>query len=152
MIGNPPDHVPPPDPLGLLLAAAFDTAHVTALRGRVGGVAHEYGLTAAEAGDFVTAVNEVMTNAVRHGGGAAQLRLWANGALTCEVCDQGPGFAAAQYINRQQRPTPSSGGGMGLWIAQQTSDTLSIESGPTGTTVRITAVQNAPQDHLDSLR
>ena len=36
-------------------------------------------------------------------------------------------------------PTPT--GGMGLWIAQQISHSLTIESGPGGTTVRIVAAR-----------
>lgn len=54
------------------------------------------------------------------------------------------GFAAARYLNRRQPPPPSGSGGMGLWIVQQTSDAMSIDSGSTGTTIRISAVLPGP--------
>ncbi|GAA1861267.1 SpoIIE family protein phosphatase [Asanoa iriomotensis] len=133
---GPPPH---PEPR-LLLAAEFDRAGVATLRRRVADEAERHGLADDVADDFVAAVNEVMTNAIRHGGGAGALRLLADHTgLVCEVRDHGNGFPAAAFLAREVRPTPSSTGGMGLWIAQQTSHALHIESGPAGTLVRITA-------------
>ncbi|MEV4534450.1 SpoIIE family protein phosphatase [Asanoa sp. NPDC049518] len=131
---------PPPRPEPrVLLDEAFDRAGVAALRRRVADEASRHGMPDEEADDFVAAVNEVMTNAIRHGGGAGTLRLVTDGGgLVSEVRDRGTGFPAAAFLAREERPTPSSTGGMGLWIAQQTSH-LHIESGPTGTLVRITA-------------
>ncbi|MEV0719815.1 SpoIIE family protein phosphatase [Asanoa sp. NPDC050611] len=132
---------PPPRPEPrLLLEGAFDRAGVATLRRRIADEAERSGMGGEAADDFVAAVNEVMTNAIRHGGGAGSLRLVDDvSGLVCEVRDHGGGFPAAEYLARQVRPTPSSTGGMGLWIAQQTSHALHIESGPAGTLVRITA-------------
>jgi anti-sigma regulatory factor (Ser/Thr protein kinase) len=91
-----------------------------------------------KADGFIIAINEVMTNAVRHGGGNGELRLWSGHALLCEVDDHGPGFDAGPHLERTTRPTPSRTGGLGLWLARQTSDTLTVDSGPNGTTVSIT--------------
>ncbi|GIF62294.1 hypothetical protein Ais01nite_03290 [Asanoa ishikariensis] len=122
----------------VLLDEPFDRAGVAALRRRVADEASRHGMPDDAADDFVAAVNEVMTNAIRHGGGAGTLRLLAEGpGLVSEIRDRGAGFPAATFLSRQERPTPSSTGGMGLWIAQQTSR-MHIESGPTGTLVRIT--------------
>ena len=99
------------------------------------------GVRGTRADDFVTAVNEVMTNAVRHGGGGGELRLWGEDVLVCEISDRGRGFPAAAYLDRRERPVATPTGGMGLWIAQQISDSLTIESGPGGTTVRITTAR-----------
>ena len=129
-----------PEPV-VLLSETFDRGRVTPLRRRVAEETERYGLTGDAADDFVAAVNEVMTNAIRHGGGAGMLRLIEADGLVGEVRDRGAGFPAAEYLARQVRPTPSSTGGMGLWIAQQTSHALHIESGPNGTLVRITAAR-----------
>jgi len=126
----------------LILAAVFDRAGVAVLRRQIAVEAARHGMAADGVDDFVAAVNEVMTNAIRHGGGAGRLRLVSIGDdLVCEVRDSGAGFPAASFLARQERPTPSPIGGMGLWIAQQTSHDLQIESGPAGTLVRITAAR-----------
>ncbi|GIF73831.1 SpoIIE family protein phosphatase [Asanoa siamensis] len=129
----------PPEP-DVVLDGAFDRAGVATLRRRVADAADRHGLAGEASDDFVAAVNEVMTNAIRHGGGSGMLRLLVtDGRLVCEVRDHGAGFPAGDFLARRERPTPSSTGGMGLWIAQQTSYALRIESGPAGTLVRITA-------------
>jgi len=124
----------------VLVEATFDRPGISELRRRVSAAAHRHGLGADRADDFTTAVNEVMTNAVRHGGGAGTLLLLDDGGqLVCEVRDRGRGFPATAFLGRTERPTPSPSGGMGLWIAQQTCRDLRVQSGPGGTLVRITA-------------
>jgi anti-sigma regulatory factor (Ser/Thr protein kinase) len=126
-----------PAPEDLLLSEPFDGTGFASLRRRVHAAADAFGVRGTRADDFVTAVNEVMTNAVRHGGGGGELRLWGDDAIVCEVSDRGRGFPASAYLDRRERPAATPTGGMGLWIAQQISDSLTIESGPGGTTVRI---------------
>ncbi|MFK3979709.1 ATP-binding protein [Micromonospora sp. NPDC050397] len=123
----------------LLLVVEFDVARFTDVRREVDSRSRECRISPEKADDFVAAVNEIMINAIRHGGGRGELRLWQDAQLTCEIRDHGPGFAADNYLNRAHRPSPSADGGMGLWIVQTTSDTLSIVSDPTGTTVVIGA-------------
>jgi serine/threonine-protein kinase RsbW len=52
------------------------------------------------------------------------------------VSDNGPGFPAG-HATIGRRPRPTAAGGRGLWIAQQMTDHLHIDSGPAGTTARI---------------
>ncbi|HWH01308.1 MAG TPA: ATP-binding protein, partial [Pilimelia sp.] len=52
-----------------LLARTFDAEQVTELRHAVARCAEESGLSGHPLEDFVLAVNELATNAVRHGGG-----------------------------------------------------------------------------------
>lgn len=117
----------------------FDIELFAEVRREVDAAARRSGLELEKAIDFVAAVNEVMTNAIRHGGGRGELRLWQDDTLRCEIRDGGPGFPAGDYLDRTEAPRPSPTGGLGLWIAQQTSDLISIDSGPAGTTVRISA-------------
>lgn len=121
----------------LLIAEAFDQAQVTDLRHSVTSCAHAAGLSGQRLDDFVLAVNELITNAVRHGGGRGWLRLWQQaGSLLCEVSDHGRGISA-QRLNDRSRPAPDTAGGWGLWLARELSDTMQVETGPAGTTVRI---------------
>ncbi|HEY0696674.1 MAG TPA: ATP-binding protein [Micromonospora sp.] len=139
MGGRPPDRSVRNAGVRLLFVASFDTARLGDVRRHVDQVARGCGLDADTRADFVTAVNEMMTNAIRHGGGRGELRLTVADRISCEVRDHGPGFAAEDYVDRRDRPSPSPDGGMGLWIVQRTTETMAIESGPTGTTVRISA-------------
>ncbi|MGK5742624.1 ATP-binding protein [Micromonospora sp. URMC 103] len=120
-----------------LIAEAFDRAQVTELRHSVTSCAHAAGLRDQRLDDFVLAVNELITNAVRHGGGRGSLRLWRlDDQLVCEVADQGLGISAGRLGDRS-RPAPETAGGWGLWLARQLSDTMEVRSGESGTVVRI---------------
>ncbi|MFR9780194.1 ATP-binding protein [Micromonospora sp. MS34] len=139
-----PRTVVPIEP-SLLIAEAFDQAQVTELRHSVTSCAHVSGLSGQRLDDFVLAINELITNAVRHGGGQGWLRLWReDGELVCEVADHGHGISA-QRLSDRNRPAPDKAGGWGLWLARQLSDTMAVESGEAGTVVRITAEVAARQ-------
>lgn len=139
MVGHPGDH-PSPSGTRILLDTKLSAGQLPAVRQQVADVARRCGLTPQRVSDWVIAVNELMTNAIRHGGDAGQLRVWENGRLICEVQDNGPGFSAAEYVSPRNRPAPSAAGGMGLWIAQQMTDDLQIDAGPAGTVVRISII------------
>jgi anti-sigma regulatory factor (Ser/Thr protein kinase) len=119
-----PSGFPSADGFSLVLALGFRAGDVAAVRRRVDRELRDRGLAQEEADDFVVAINEIMTNAVRHGGGFGRLRLWVGGEFVCEIEDHGGGFAAGPYLIRVERPSATPSGGMGLWIAQQTTDGL----------------------------
>ncbi|WBB66599.1 ATP-binding protein [Micromonospora sp. WMMD812] len=131
-----PRTVVPIEP-SLLITEAFDQAQVTELRHSVTSCAHAAGLRGQRLDDFVLAVNELITNAVRHGGGRGSLRLWRRDErLVCEVADHGHGISA-QRLGDRSRPEPDTAGGWGLWLARQLSDSMEVASGEAGTVVRI---------------
>lgn len=139
-----PRTVVPIEP-SLLIAEAFDQAQVTDLRHSVTSCAHASGLVGQRLDDFVLAVNELITNAVRHGGGRGWLRLWRqSGDLVCEVSDHGRGISA-QRLGDRSRPAPDTAGGWGLWLARELSDTMQVDTGAAGTTVRISTAVGAPE-------
>lgn len=139
-----PRTVVPIEP-SLLIAEAFTQAQVTELRHSVTSCAHAAGLAGQRLDDFVLAVNELITNAVRHGGGQGRLRLWHGaGELVCEVADHGHGISARRLSDRA-RPAPDTAGGWGLWLARELSDTMAVETGQAGTVVRITTALAARQ-------
>ena len=123
--------------IDLLLSEAFDHSRVTELRHAVASCAAAAGLSGDRLDDFVIAVNELLTNAVQHGGGSGRLSLWRAGAsVVCEVADHGGGMPAGRSELRG-RPAPDQPGGRGLWLAAELTETLEIETSPNGTSVRI---------------
>ena len=88
----------------------------------------------------MVAVNELLTNAVRHGGGAGRLALWqADGGVVCEVSDVGPGLPKPYGGGGPVRPAADQPGGWGLWLAEELTDTFQLTSGDGGTTVRVSS-------------
>ena len=92
------------------------------------------GMSAEAANDFVIAVNEIATNAVRHGSPKASLRLWVTeGAGLAEIRDTGQWPAAMAPTALPRRPAEQ--GGMGLEVARLVCDGVQIEATAAGTAV-----------------
>ncbi|NRQ36204.1 ATP-binding protein [Nonomuraea sp. NN258] len=122
-----------------VLCASFARGRITVLRRAVSEHAAYEGLSGRTLEDFVLAVNEVTTNAVVHGGGRGELRLWAAGdRLWCEVTDHGPGLPPG-WMSDAGPPTGFEGGGRGLWLTRMLCDHVTIVSGPGGTSVTFSA-------------
>ncbi|WP_434741565.1 ATP-binding protein [Micromonospora sp. SH-82] len=125
-----------------LLSLAFDTSTVTTLRHEVTRLALAAGLHDDRLDDFVIAVNELVINAVAHGGGRGHLHLDRVGAnLICRVTDQG---GPAHLTPPDQVPTPTAVGGRGLWLADHLADSATFASHPGGLTATITMATAGP--------
>src|SRR4051812_22608063 len=123
----------------VLLTETFGHSSITALRHAVASRAGEAGLAGDRLDDFVVAVNELLTNAVRHGGGAGRLALWRQGnAVVCEVSDSGAGLSGPPP-GRPAKPTADQPGGWGLWLAEELTDDFQLKTGDGGTTVRVSS-------------
>lgn len=89
--------------------------------------------------DFLLAVDETTSNAVRHGRPPVGLRLWATTErVVCTVTDAGPGPADPFGGYGPAHGEDLSRGGMGMWLARQLCDHVDITTGPAGVTVRLT--------------
>jgi len=121
----------------VVLAVTFTLSDLDAVRHRVRDESVRWGLDGDELSDWVTAVNELTTNAVRHGSPVASLRLTADGVLSCHVQDQGRGFDTSRFVGRATRPTLTENGGIGLWLVEHTTQILTLTSGPDGTSVSV---------------
>jgi anti-sigma regulatory factor (Ser/Thr protein kinase) len=120
-----------------LLSQHFDHGGVTLARHAVAHQAATAGLAGTRLADFVLAVNELVTNAVRHAGGRGRLVLSRyDGVLRCEVSDRGPGIPADRE-NGAEMPPAFATGGRGLWLVRHICDRVEIHTGPHGTTVRV---------------
>ncbi|HUR03118.1 MAG TPA: ATP-binding protein [Nonomuraea sp.] len=122
----------------------FDFDTLVAVRRLVERYAERHRLTGPDLYRFVVAVNEITTNAVRHGGGGGRLSLWRAGdRLYCRVTDSGPGLARP-YEHGHPPVPPGSSSGRGLWLARQWVDRLTVESDAHGTSVILEAAAPRP--------
>lgn len=124
-----------PEPRALRAVMQFDHDNLLSVRRVIARQALSIGLGAARATDLVTAVNEVATNSVVHGGGKGTLRVWREMAeLVCEVRDRG-----VYRLPLADRTRPGSGlaESRGLWLANQLCDLVQIRDVGDGTIVRL---------------
>jgi anti-sigma regulatory factor (Ser/Thr protein kinase) len=89
--------------------------------------------------DYLLAVDEMTSNAVRHGKPPVSLRLWiGQDRIVCSIDDHGPGpddpFAGYGPAHGEDL----SRGGMGLWLARQLCDHVDLSADDDGARVRLT--------------
>ena len=129
-----------PDPIEATtpVFAVRELTDLVELRADLLGALTRAGLPERSAHDFVFAVSEVTTNALRHGRPPVQIRLWSDADHSvCTVADAGPGFddPLAGYVPAHGGDL--SRGGMGLWLARQLCDQVTMAQTPVGFTVRL---------------
>jgi anti-sigma regulatory factor (Ser/Thr protein kinase) len=89
--------------------------------------------------DYLLAVDEMSSNAVRHGKPPVSLRLWiGEDRIVCTIDDHGPGFDDPFAGYGPAHGEDLSRGGMGLWLARQLCDHVDISGDEDGTHVRLT--------------
>jgi anti-sigma regulatory factor (Ser/Thr protein kinase) len=89
--------------------------------------------------DYLLAVDEMSSNAARHGRPPISLRLWVStDRLVCTIADRGPGWDDPFAGYGPAHGEDLSRGGMGLWLARQLCDHVDITTDGDGTRVRLT--------------
>ncbi len=117
----------------LLMSQPFAAASVRGLRHAVAEQLAELGAGGA-AEDFLLAVQELMTNAVLHGGGAGRLELRrVADVVVCEIIDHG----AAAEVPPVRLPGATQPGGRGLWLAHHLTGTLMLTRRADGITASV---------------
>jgi anti-sigma regulatory factor (Ser/Thr protein kinase) len=116
-------------PVAAPYGVTFSADDLRQLRHAVAGWAARAGLQGQRAADFVIAVHEIATNAVRHGSPVARLALQIAGtAAQAEVRDSGHWLL--------ESPGAAPGGlGMGLQVARRVCDQVTIRRGANGSAV-----------------
>ena len=117
---------------------AFDADSLYALRAAVAAHAAAAGLGRHRVYDVTAVAHELAANAVLHGAGHGQLRLWADDKfLYCQVSDNGrgePAGGAAEPGGGAAWPVEH---GHGLWLAGQLADHVGLSRGADGTTATV---------------
>ena len=132
-VGQGRDWPQPPPPMDA------DDLHfdgdLAALRRALHAAPQLAGLDPERRGDYVFAINEVATNALYHGDGAADARMWRDGdRIVTEVtsASQVPGPLAGR-----RRPAVDAPGGRGLYLVNQLCDLVELRNAPRGCSVRM---------------
>jgi anti-sigma regulatory factor (Ser/Thr protein kinase) len=82
------------------------------------------------------AANEIVTNALQHGGGHCRVRAWGDGRVVIvRVDNPGTGDSTATAGFRSPRRADRSGAGM--WLARQLADVVHVGQDPSGTGVEL---------------
>ena len=140
---SPSDRFPLPGPLHHLAPAppdgvpvfAFESGDLRAVRRFIAAQAAATGLRLHSIDDLVLAANEIVTNSIRHGGGAGVVRLWEEpDVIVCEVRDTGR--VDDPLAGRIVPQTPAEDG-RGLWMANHLCDLVQLWSSANGTVVRL---------------
>jgi anti-sigma regulatory factor (Ser/Thr protein kinase) len=108
---------------------------LTELRDFTATELHQAGVSDTRLPDLVLAVNEAATNALVHGGGAGELRIWRDGGqVVCEVADHG---SFDEPLAGRRRPRSDWRSGRGVWLMNQLCDLVELRPTDTGTAVRL---------------
>jgi anti-sigma regulatory factor (Ser/Thr protein kinase) len=89
--------------------------------------------------DFLLAVDEMTSNAARHGKPPVSLDLWTGGdRIVCSIRDRGRGLDDPFAGYGPAHGEDLSRGGMGLWLARQLCDYVDLSGDDEGMQVRLT--------------
>lgn len=93
------------------------------------------GFAESAVADLELAVNELVTNTLRHADGSGVVLTWTeNGTFLCEVTDGG---RIEDPLAGRERPSHLVSGGRGLWIVNHLCDLVQVRSSTAGTVVRL---------------
>ena len=139
-MGSFPGHDRTSADLTLPWVVRFRAGDLRRVRRVISAWAAAAGLRPAQVDDFVLAVGEIASNAVRHGSPLAQLMLSADVAsVAAEVGDSGRWRPGAVVVS------PTGRGGMGLLLAHLLCDDVGIHAMPEGTRVRLRMMRPSPR-------
>ncbi len=133
----------PPEPLESTppRLAAHDVSDLTGLRHAVAAQLATADVRRAVLEDFLVAVDEMTSNAVRHGHPPVDVALWiSTDKLVSTISDRGRRWDDPFAGYGPAHGDDLSRGGMGLWLARQLCDHLDVTHHEGGVTVRLTTL------------
>jgi anti-sigma regulatory factor (Ser/Thr protein kinase) len=124
-----------PEPENTPVTLPFTGEDLLLVRASVTERARHAGFDDERMADLVLAVNELVTNTIRHTGGRGVLRMWLDyRTLLVEVIDDGH---IEDPLAGRERPPDADGGGRGLWIVNHLCDLVQLRSSRAGSVVRL---------------
>jgi len=130
--------VPSPDAVALQLSRPEE---LYPARQVLRAQAVQLGATEDDADRFTLACHEAIANALRHGGGRADVQLWRDGfELVCQVDSPG-GFG--DLLAGRRHPAPSSDSGRGLVMINEICDLVQLHATARGATIQMRTAANA---------
>ena len=136
-----------PEPENTPVALPFTGDDLLLVRAFVTERARHAGFGDERMADLVLAVNELVTNTIRHAGGRGVLRTWLeNGTFLVEVVDGG--HIEDPLAGRERAPDAECGGRR-LWIVNHLCDLVQLRSSPAGSVVRLHMSVLATGPHMD---
>jgi serine/threonine-protein kinase RsbW len=120
---------------GFVVELTGDPAEIPAVRRAIAELAERHGF-AQRRSDLSLALDELIANAQEHAQPPIIVRGWYDARLILTVTDAGSGFDYGRIV-RTHPPLMLGQRGRGLWIVRQLTDHVHVDTGPTGTTVRI---------------
>lgn len=139
-----PRQRPPNDSAGLMDEMKFTAEQLPGVRRFATAYARRLRVDDEVIGDLVIAINEIATNAVRHGSASAELRIWTeDGRVVAEIYDSGRWTPTADP--GADPPSVGAEGGMGIWVARQICSAVRIKTGVAGTVVRLELPSPTPR-------
>jgi len=125
---------PLPEPAAVPAAFTLRPGRLKQFRRFVAEQATAAGLEESRVGDLVLAANEIASNSLLYAGGGADVRIWRDRAVVCEVRDTG--MITDPLIGRVV-PGDEEHDSRGLWMVNQVCDIVQIRSTGQGSVVRL---------------
>jgi len=126
---------PLPEPASQTLEFDLRSTPLAGVRRAVAEAATRSGLDTRRGADLVVAVHELVTNALRHGGGEGTLLVWQErDALVCEVRNR---RRIEQPLAGREHPVEGQTGGWGMWLVTHLCDLVQIRAFATYGAVRV---------------
>jgi serine/threonine-protein kinase RsbW len=120
----------------VLLRVAFDGPSLAKTRRAIDAELVAAGVSAARAATFLFGINEILINAIVHGGGGGEVTLVrSQQQLVATVEDRRP---TEPFGVPAELPPPEAGGGRGLWLAARACHSLEVGAGAHGACVVLT--------------
>lgn len=127
---------PLPDPPAAAATIMVDFYGLGAVRRFAAEHGRRAGFAPARVEDLTLAVNELVTNTVRYGGGSGRLAVWTDeDRLVCQLTDRG--HLSDPLAGRLPVAPDAPTGGRGLLLVHRLCDFVRIHTTPAGTTIRL---------------
>lgn len=126
--------VPLAEPTVTPVAFTLRPGQLGQLRRFVADQARTAGLAPDRVDDLVLAANEIASNSLMYAGDGADVRVWSDGGVVCEIGDTG---VLTDPLVGRVPPGAEEHDGRGLWIVHQLCDVVQVRSSARGSVVRL---------------